>query len=130
MSLPMAFGAQVATIIPLAGYAVSSHRWPAIAAQRARLDAIAGRALAAHRRCCRWAGHCSAHPPWIAERSLGAAQLAPLFALDQIRWIGLQRPAIPPSWPIRPARPRLTDWTTDLHGLRGYRRADAITSIW
>lgn len=81
------------------------------AAWRARLDTLPDAHLP--RIGVVWAGGHSG----IAvdrRRSLSAAQLAPLFALDQIRWISLQKTDDPAKLADPASQARLTDWTADL----------------
>lgn len=109
MSLPMAFGTQVATIPADTPYLHAD--MTRAAAWRARLDALPDAHLP--RIGVVWAGGHSG----IAvdrRRSLSAAQLAPLFALDQIRWISLQKTDDPAKLADPASQARLTDWTADL----------------
>jgi hypothetical protein len=109
MSLPMAFGTRLATIPSALPYlhadAARAAHW------RARLEALP----AAHlpRVGVVWAGGHSG----IAvdrRRSLVVAQIAPLLALRQVRWVSLQKTDDPAKLADAASKARLTDWTDEL----------------
>ncbi|WP_121319240.1 tetratricopeptide repeat protein [Paraburkholderia sp. RAU2J] len=109
MSLPMACGTRLATVPSALPYlradAARADHW------RARLEALP----AAHlpRVGVVWAGGHSG----IAvdrRRSLVAAQIAPLLALWQVRWISLQKTDDPAKLADAASKARLTDWTDEL----------------
>jgi hypothetical protein len=109
MSLPMAFDTRVTTIPAALPYlhadAARVTRW------RTRLEALP----AAHlpRVGVVWAGGHSG----IAvdrRRSLAAAQIAPLLAMQHVRWISLQKTDDPAKLADAASKSRLTDWTDEL----------------
>ena len=109
MSLPMAFDTQVATIPAVLPYL---HADPARAAQwRARLAALPAPHLP--RVGVVWAG---GHSGIAVDRlrSLTVAQLAPLLAQRQVRWISLQKADNPGKFADATSKARLTDWTDEL----------------
>jgi tetratricopeptide (TPR) repeat protein len=114
MSLPMAFNTQLATIPADTPYLYADAA--RAAAWRSRLDALPDAHLP--RVGVVWAGGHSG----IAvdrRRSLTAAQIAPLLALDQIRWISLQKTDDPAKLADPASQARLTDWTADLADFAG-----------
>jgi tetratricopeptide (TPR) repeat protein len=109
MSLPMAFDTQVATIPAALPYL---HADPARAAQwRGRLAALPAPHLP--RVGVVWAG---GHSGIAVDRlrSLAVAQLAPLLAQRQVRWISLQKADDPARFADAASKARLTDWTDEL----------------
>ncbi|MGF6570485.1 tetratricopeptide (TPR) repeat protein [Paraburkholderia sp. GAS333] len=109
MSLPMAFDTQLATIPANTPYLYADSA--RAAAWRTRLDALPDSNLP--RVGVVWAGGHSG----IAvdrRRSLAAAQIAPLLALNQIHWISLQKTDDPAKLADPASHARLTDWTADL----------------
>jgi tetratricopeptide (TPR) repeat protein len=109
MSLPMAFDTQLATIPAPTPYLHADT--VRAAAWRARLDALPDAHLP--RVGVVWAGGHSG----IAvdrRRSLVVAQIAPLLALQQVRWISLQTTDDPAKLADPASRQRLTDWTAEI----------------
>ena len=109
MSLPMAFATQVATIPAALPYLAADAELAA--AWRARLEALPAPHLP--RIGVVWAG---GHSGIAVDRlrSLTAAQIAPLLALSQVRWISLQKTDDPAKLPDAVAREHLIDWTAEI----------------
>jgi Tfp pilus assembly protein PilF len=105
MSLPLAFGTRLDTIPAAMPYLFAD---PARAASwRARLAALPDPGLP--RVGVVWAG---GHSGMMEDkvRSLTPAQIAPLLALRNIRWISLQKADNPAKRPDAACEARLTDW--------------------
>ncbi|CAD6558225.1 tetratricopeptide repeat protein [Paraburkholderia metrosideri] len=109
MSLPMAFNTQLATIPANTPYLYADK--VRAASWRTRLDAFPDAHMP--RVGVVWAG---GHSGIAVDRlrSLTAAQIAPLLALEQIRWISLQKTDDPAKLADPASHARLTDWTADL----------------
>jgi Flp pilus assembly protein TadD len=109
MSLPMAFSTRVATIPAALPYlhadAGRSAAW------RARLEALPDPQMP--RVGIVWAGGHSGVAV-DALRSLAAAQIAPLLALRNVRWISLQKTDDPAKHADAATRARLIDWTDEI----------------
>jgi Flp pilus assembly protein TadD len=109
MSLPMAFDTQLDTIPAPTPYLHADLQLAAV--WRSRLDALP------HAQRPRigvvWAG---GHSGTAVDRrrSLSAAQLAPLFALDHLHWISLQKTDDPAKLAPPACHARLTDWSAEL----------------
>ena len=109
MSLPMAFDTRVATIPAALPYLHANTA--RAAAWRTRLEALP----AAHlpRVGVVWAG---GHSGIAVDqlRSLAVAQIAPLLALRQVRWVSLQKTDDPAKLADAASKARLADWTEEL----------------
>lgn len=108
MSLPMALGTRLDTIPSATPYLYphgrQATRW------RARLASLPDPNLP--RVGVVWAGN--SELPVDRQRSLTSAQIAPLLALPQVRWISLQKTDDAARRPDTGSKERLTDWTDEL----------------
>ncbi|HEX7907902.1 MAG TPA: tetratricopeptide repeat protein [Paraburkholderia sp.] len=109
MSMPLAFATSVTTVPAALPYLYANDELAA--AWRERLEALPDPGLA--RVGVVWAGgHSGFHLD--ALRSLAAAQIAPLLALRNVRWISLQKADDPAKLADPATRSLLIDWTDEI----------------